>query len=106
MRSLKALVIIMGILIVLGLGLFAWGISTKLGEMAKGGDAAVAVTPWAAPVDVAIPPGARVTEARAEDGRLIVSLRFDNGDSRILLFDLETGQRIGAIRLNQSTGEQ
>ncbi len=104
MRSLKALVIIMGILIVLGLGLFAWGISTKLGEMAEGGE--VAVTPWAAPVDVAIPPGAQVTDARAEDGRLIVSLRFDNGDSRILLFDLETGQRIGAIRLNQSAGER
>lgn len=106
MNALKALVIIMGILIVLGMGLFAWGISTKLGEMAEQEDATAPVTTWAAPVDVAIPPGARVSETRSEDGRLIVTVRLENGDSRILVFDLETGQRIGAIRLNQSAGAQ
>ncbi len=106
MNALKALVIIMGILIVLGMGLFAWGISTKLGEMAETGEAAAPAAPWAAPVDVAIPPGARVTETRAEHGRLIVSLRFNNGNSRILVFDLQTGQPIGAIRLNQKAGAQ
>ncbi len=104
MHALKALVIIMGILIVIGMGLFAWGISTKLGEMAETGEAAAPVASWTAPVDVAIPPGARVIETRVEDGRLAVSLLLTNGDSRILLFDLETGQRIGTIRLNQSAG--
>jgi hypothetical protein len=106
MHALKALVIFMGMLIVLGMGLFAWGISTKLGEMAETGEAALPVTLWEAPVDVAIPPGARVIETRVEDGRLAVSLLLTNGDSRILLFDLKTGQRIGAIRLNQSEGAQ
>ena len=106
MHALKALVIIMGILIVLGMGLFAWGISTKFGEIADREEAAAPVTPWAAPVDVAIPPGAVVVETRAEDGRLIVTLRFPDAGSRILLFDLETGRRIGTIRLNQSAGAQ
>lgn len=106
MHALKALVIIMGILIVIGMGLFAWGISTKFGEIADREEAAAPVTPWAAPVDVAIPKGARVIETRTEDGRLTVSLQLTNGDSRILVFDLETGRQIGTIRLNQPAGAQ
>ena len=104
MHALKALVIIMGILIVIGMGLFAWGISMKFGEIAEQEEATAPVTSWMAPLDVAIPPGARVIETRAEDGRLVVSLLLTNGDSRILLFDLETGRQIGTIRLNQSEG--
>lgn len=106
MHALKALVIIMGILIVIGMGLFAWGISMKFGEIAEQEEAAAPVTSWMAPLDVAIPPGARVIETRAEDGRLIVTARLENGDSRILIFDLETGQQTGAIRLNQKAGTQ
>ncbi len=96
----------MGILIVLGMGLFAWGISTKLGEMADREEAAAPALSWTAPVDVAIPPGARAIETRADDDRLTVTVRLENGDSRILVFDLETGRQIGTIRLNQSEGAQ
>lgn len=104
MQALKALVIFMGILIVLGMGLFAWGISTKLGDMAEAGSASSRVAFWDAPVNEEIPPGAAVVETRTEGGRLIVRLLLKNGDGRILLFDLESGQRIGAIHLNQPAG--
>lgn len=106
MQALKALVIFMGILIVLGMGLFAWGISTKLGDMAETGSASPRVAFWDAPVNEEIPPGAVVVETRTEGGRLIVRLTLKNGDSRILLYNLQNGDWVGEIRLNQSEGAQ
>ena len=104
MRSLKALVIILGVFIVVGMGVLAWGIAVKLGEVAEPDAAATEVTAWAAPLDVAIPPGAVVIETRAENDRLFVTLRFTDASHRILVFDLKTGKQIGTILLNRSEG--
>ncbi len=44
MCSLKTLVIIMGVFIVVGMGILAWGIAVKLGEMVEQDAAATQFT--------------------------------------------------------------
>ena len=115
MQALKALVIFLGVLIVIGMGILAYGIMLKFGEWQakKDGEATpaplVAVAPaatapvvaevWTGDLKVAVPAGARVAETVVTDGRMIVRLSLADGSQRYLIFDLGTGRQIGAIEL-------
>jgi hypothetical protein len=98
MRSLKALVAFMGLLIVVGLGILAYGIYVKFGDMAEREAAGPGET-WSGDALVSIPAGGRVEETLIGDGRLVVRVALPGGAQRLIVFDLATGARIGAIDL-------
>lgn len=120
MQALKALVIFLGVLIVIGMGVLAYGIMLKFGEWQakKDGEATslVEIAPsapvqvvtevWTGDLKVAIPAGARVAETVVADGQMIVRLTLADDSQRYLIFDLGTGKQIGAIELQPGGGAQ
>ncbi|MBT3787460.1 MAG: hypothetical protein HN725_21895 [Alphaproteobacteria bacterium] len=121
--GLKFLVIFMGILIIVGVGVVAYTIISRL---ASGGKVVPDKTTTApAPArqsekalalpgalqgklralkpfgDVAarIPAGAVVEEMTTDRRRLILRLRLTSGEQAVYVFNLRTGERLGSIRL-------
>ncbi len=92
MQALKALVIGMGILIVIGLGFVAYGLVSRASKLAPAeadlGD-----------ISLDLPVGCAIAEARAEAGRLIVRAEGpgERGCQQILVIDLESGKILGRI---------
>jgi hypothetical protein len=120
MQALKAIVIFMGVLIVIGMGVVAYGIMLKFEEWQAKKDAApeppavtapAVTTPvvaevWTGDLNVAIPAGARVAETVVAEGQMIVRLSLADDSQRYLIFDLGTGKQIGAIELQPQGGVQ
>lgn len=113
MQALKALVIFLGVLIVIGMGVLAYGIMMKFDEWQAKDDGETAPAPraaaapagvWAGDLKVAVPAGARVAETVVADGRLIVRLSLADDSQRYLIFDLSSGTRVGAIELRPGGG--
>jgi hypothetical protein len=106
MRALKALVIGMGILIALAFGLLVYGLVKRSAEpvssAASGastrGTAGGVARPYG-PVAIALPPGARLIDTQASEGRLLVQLELAGGVRRVLVLDLASGALIGSIEL-------
>ena len=92
MQVLTFVVIGMGILIVLGLALVAYGLVTRVSKddasLANLGD-----------LDLKLPPGCMIAQAQASDGRLIV--RADGPEERgcqqVFILDLSEGKILGRI---------
>ncbi|MBE9558333.1 MAG: hypothetical protein IMF08_15855 [Proteobacteria bacterium] len=113
MQALKALVIFLGVLIVIGMGVLAYGIMLKFGEwqakndgeamslaeIAPSAPVPVVTEVWTSDLKVVVPAGARVAETVIADGQLIVRLSLSDDSQRYLIFDLGTGKQIGAIEL-------
>ncbi len=107
MQALKALVIFLGALIVIMMGILAYGIATKFGDVVNGGDAEGPGAPIGAPVmaepwetvRIGVPGGARVAETVVAEGRMVVRLELPDGSQRYLVFDLDVGQQIGTVDL-------
>ena len=122
MQALKAIVIFLGVLIVIGMGILAYGITQKFEEWQAKKDSEAAPTPlvavapagsapvmaevWAGDLKVAVPAGARVAETVVADGQMIVRLSLADDSQRYLIFDLGTGKQIGAIELQPGRGGQ
>lgn len=92
MRALQGLVIGMGVLIVIGLALVAYGLVGRVGdddERAGGfGD-----------VMLAAPAGCVIAAASAEGNRLILRLNgpVERGCQQVVVLGLDTGQVLGRI---------
>ena len=115
MQALKSLVIFLGVLIVIGMGVLAYGIMLKfeewqakkdreavsapLVEVAPSGSIPVVAEVWTDDLNVAVPAGARVVETVVADGQLVVRLSLSDDSQRYLIFDLGTGKQIGTIAL-------
>lgn len=108
MQVLKALVIFMGILIVIGVGVVVVTIYQRLGARVAVQEAApqAEVAPparVAAPAfgarGVALPAGAVVEEMATSGERLILRLRLADGGRRILVLDLADGKVLGTLNL-------
>jgi len=115
MQALKALVIFLGVLIVIGMGVLAYGIMLKfeewqakkesevapapLVEVVPSGNVPVVAEVWTGDLKVAVPAGARVAETVVAEGQMIVRLSLPDDSQRYLIFDLGTGRQIGAIEL-------
>ncbi len=90
MRALKALVIFMGILIILGISLLAYGLIVKLGKAPiSGQEESVSLSPLAPTVpggrlDITAPHGSRFEQMEIANSRVV--LRFATQDAQILLF--------------------
>ena len=97
MKSIKALVIIMGLLILAGLGLLVYGVVGQVSEIAGPGDAegfdAATVT---------LPAGCVLAEARLDEGRLVLRAEgpADRPDcQQVILIDPDSGAELGRITL-------
>jgi hypothetical protein len=115
MQALKAVVIFMGILIVAGLGLLAYGLVTKIGGPESGKDQASDNNPASVKVNEAhysafgtveteLPVSAdgqpgRVIDMTAEAGRLVLRVEMPDGGQSLMVFDMKTGATLGTIRL-------
>jgi hypothetical protein len=109
MRALKALVIVMGVLILAGMGLVGYAIVKKVGPPETSARATaslprppIAGTPVAGPygpVQIALPPGARLLRTHADGDRLLVELQLSSGGARVLVVDLRSGALQGSIDL-------
>ena len=108
MGALKAAVTIMSVLIVAGMGFLIYGLATGLNKVSVEKSAAnsVASEPERpAPavfgdITVNLPSGARLDNYRIEGDRLILSVSFPDGGTRLTFFDLRTGERLGSVNLN------
>ena len=90
MQALKALVILMGILIVAGIAVIGFTISQRLAKPATG-------LPDLGEVTLGQPAGTTILSAIPGDGRLAVSVRLPDGATRIVIIDLATGRRLGTV---------
>jgi hypothetical protein len=102
MQSIKALVIIMGLLILAGLGLLVYGMVNQVSEVAgPGGPVAPDAPGGFDEVEISLPSGCSVVETRVDGDRLIV--RTDGPDSnascrKIIIIDLESGEVLGRVQ--------
>ena len=107
MRALKALVIVMGVLILAGMGLVAYAIVKRVAAPERVAQpAAPSALPASAapphpfgPVEISLPSGARIARTRTSGERLIVELELAGGGERLLVIDLATGGLVGTIDL-------
>lgn len=124
MQALKALVIFMGVLIVIGMGVLAYGLMMKFDEWqakkqaapetpvaveAPAPAASAAAAPaeaWPSDLKIAVPAGARVAETVIGEGRMIVRLVLPDDSQRFLVFDIDAGRRLGAIELQPGAAAQ
>jgi len=111
MNALKALVIGMGVLIVVGLAVIAVTIVQRADRDAPAvaeerpavGLARSAAAPAGFGVrDIAVPAGSEVMSITAADGRVILELQDADQVTRILLLDPATGAALGGWRLVES----
>lgn len=92
MQALKVLVIVMGVLIVLGLALVAYGLVTRVsrdrGPAGAFGDMALP-----------LPAGCVIAEARSEAGRLVVRADgpVERGCQQVVIIDLSEGRILGRV---------
>jgi hypothetical protein len=116
MKALKAVVIFLGALIVIGMGILAYGIMLKFDtwQARKDSQAPPATVdmgspavaePWAGNLQVAVPVGSKVAETIIGEGQLIVRLSVPDGSQRYMIFDLSTGKQIGSIDLQPTAGQ-
>jgi hypothetical protein len=95
MRGLKILVVVMGVMLIAGFAALAAVIAFRL---SRGGPASVPSRPFATSVD--IPRGARVEAMTAGTDRLVLELALPDGGRQLVIIDLATGGRLGAIELH------
>lgn len=96
MRGLKALVVVMGVLIIVGVSVVAITIARRSGIDAE--PETVATRPFD-DVSVALPKGARLIDWTADGGRLVLRVRAADGGERLMIFDLASGRRLGTVHL-------
>jgi hypothetical protein len=110
MQALKALVIVMGIVIVIGMGVIAVTLYDRLtARLGEEEPAAVVEAQQPAPAparprafgtrELSLPRGARIEDMVAEGDRLILHLRLPGGQYQIMIVDLADGSRLGTLNL-------
>jgi len=93
-RALKALTVVMGVMILVGVAVLIAVIAGRLTRAGRPGEAAPYM---AAPID--LPRGARIEMMAAGADRLVLDLILPEGGRQLLILDLATGRRIGTIDL-------
>ncbi len=97
MKSIKAVVIVMGLLILAGLGLLVYGMVNQISKVAipvvsDGFDAA----------SVALPAGCVLAEARIDEGRLVLRAEGPSSNpecQQVILLDPNRGAELGRVRI-------
>lgn len=92
MRMLKGLVILMSLLLVGGVALLGYGLSSRVGR-SSGGDGAFGT------VGLDLPPGSSVEQMAVADGRVVLRLAGPDGQQRLVMLDPATGRHLGTVLL-------
>lgn len=109
MRFIKALVVIMGVMIVIGVAVLVMEIVKRAGSPEKVAEAAAEKAAEKAAVSLAaggkgaaldLPQGARIGEVLSVGSRLVVKVSLPQGDDRLYLLD----PRSGAASILLTTG--
>jgi len=90
MRSLKLLVIVLGLLIVAAVATIMVTLANRSGGGAGG-------TPWAHAVQ--IPAGATIRDYRLDGDRLVIRLAVPGRPDELRILDLARGRQTGAVTL-------
>lgn len=103
-RLLKALVIFMGVLIVLGIMAVGYGLYLKAGGGKSATPASVPARP-AGPAELAVKlaPGESIVDVSYPDDRVALRLARPDGAERLLLIDARTGEILSTIRIEPAT---
>jgi hypothetical protein len=109
MRWLKALVIGMGILIVVGTVVMAVMLARRSGPDGEAAGAAPAAANGGSAAVVArrrivLPAGARVVETVLDGDRVALRIALANGAERVVIIDIRTGRRLGTLDLAPEGG--
>jgi hypothetical protein len=94
-RTLKVLVIVMGIMIVAG---FAALVVMIAGRVSRGGPAIPPSTPLAA-ASLELPAGARIETIGVGAERLVIAVVLPDGNRELVIVDIASGRRLGMIPL-------
>jgi len=103
--TLKAAVIIMGILIIAGMAFLVYGLSVGLHKSTVSEDVGISAAPTPTAlnrfgdISVDLPEGAQVNDYKIQDNRLIVSITVLGGGTQLIVIDLASGSRLGSITL-------
>lgn len=97
MQALKVLVVIMGLMILAGLTLLGAVIASRMAHRPPAAPPSTAAFS-AAPID--LPAGARIAAIKVGTDRLVLDIVLADGNHQLLVIDLSTGRRLGAIPLN------
>ena len=92
MRSLKILVVVMGVMLIGGFGLLVALVIGRLSHGCSPGRSFAATT-------IDVPRGARIAAMAAGTDRLVIELVIPEGGHQLLVVDLATGARLGTIEL-------
>ena len=102
MRALKALVVILGVMIVSAAGLVVYGIVTKLGNLAGGSSESLETF---TDQIISLAPTTELQDYVVEENRLVIRVSEPDGAVRFLIFDLSTEKQMGSIMLEKKAGE-
>ena len=100
MQSIKALVIVMGLLILAGLGLLVYGVIARVSEVA--GPGAPSARGGFDAASVALPAGCVLAEAHLEAGRLVLRAEGPEGRpdcQQVILLDPANGAELGRVTI-------
>ena len=98
MRALKVLVIVMTVMILAGsLAL----IIVIAGRLSQSGAGTAPAQPFAA-APIELPAGARIETIGVGSNHLVLEIVLPDGDRRLVIIDLATGRRLGAIPLHSA----
>ena len=95
MQALKALVIGMGILIIAGMAILVYGLTSQFGSPVAGKDQAQAF----GTIRATLPAGATVENVQMQDGSVLVFLSMPDGGVQLMVFRLSDGRQTGTIEL-------
>lgn len=109
--AIKTLVVVMGVLIVLGLGLLAYGVMRSAGTLAPETEAGTAAGMGTAPPAAAFglraldePPGTRLNHVTGDGaGRVLLGLSGGGRPDRVVVIDGRDGRRLGTVLVGPDT---
>ncbi len=99
LRVLKAVVILLGVAILAAVAAIVVTIIQRAGQVVVDSEPASTAPAAFGDQRVAIPAGAQVVGTTASDDRLVVRVRLGDGSEQLIVFDLNSGQRLGAFHL-------
>jgi hypothetical protein len=100
MRAIKALVIGMGFLILVGLAILVYGLTNKFGTtMSTDGSESGADAVAFGTIRATLPAGATVATVQMQGGTAMVHVTMPDGGAQIMVFRLSDGRQTGTIEL-------
>jgi len=94
-QALKILVVVMGVMILAGVTILVVAIADRV---SRGGPATASSHPFAA-APIELPAGAWIETIGVGSDRLVVDIVLPDGNRQLVIIDLATGGRLGAIPL-------